>query len=48
MNPSKVLSMFAVLSLASYSTSSKALQTLSVSDVVIGAQTLPTRYLYAT
>jgi len=47
MNPSRVLSMFAVLLLASIAHAQRHPEIFDVSDVVIGAQRLPTRYLYA-
>ena len=47
MNASKVLSMFAVLFLASIAHAQKHPEIFDVSDVVMGAQRLPTRYLYA-
>ena len=47
MNPLKVFSLFTVLFLASTTHAQKHPEIFDVSDVVIGAQRLPTRYLYA-
>jgi len=47
MNPSKVLSMLTVLFLASTAYAQMHPEIFDVSDVVIGAQRLPTRFLYA-
>jgi hypothetical protein len=47
MNPLKVLSMFTALCLASIAHAQMHPEIFDVSDVVMGGQRLPTRYLYA-
>jgi hypothetical protein len=47
MKPLKALSTFTLLFLASTAYAQKHPEIFDVSDVVIGAQRLPTRYLYA-